>query len=71
MKRWLVVAVLMVASVWMANVTLFNWWAAGGPPTPNPQQFETRGNVFAIVTLLLLSAAVAVALLNRKKSLHQ
>lgn len=70
MKRWLVAAVLVAISLWSANLTLSYWWAAGGPPTSNPQMYETRGNVFAVVTLLLFSAAVAIALLNRKR-LHR
>jgi len=70
MKRWIIVALLLAVSIWTANLTLFNWWAAGGPPTPYPHVYEQRGNVFAVVTLLLFSAAVAVALLNRKRPLH-
>jgi hypothetical protein len=66
--RWGIALVLLAVSVWTANLTLYNWWAAGGPPTPNPQMYETRGNIFAVVTLLLFSAAVAVALLNWKRS---
>jgi hypothetical protein len=53
MKRWLIVVVLLAVSLWTANLTLFNWWAAGGPPMPNPEQYVMRGNVFAVVTLLL------------------
>jgi membrane protein DedA with SNARE-associated domain len=71
MKQWIVVATLLAISIWTANLTLYNWWAAGGPPTPNPQEYESRGNIFAVVTLLLFSAAVAVALLNRKRSLRR
>lgn len=71
MKRWIIVTVLVAVSLWTANLTLYNWWAAGGPPTPNPQEYESRGNIFAVVTLLLFSAAIAVALLNRKRSLRR
>ena len=71
MKRWIVAAALLAISMWTANLTLGYWWAAGGPPTSNAQQYETRGNVFAVVTLLLSSAAVAVALRNRKRSLQR
>lgn len=71
MKRWIVVAVLLAISLGTANLTLGYLWAAGGPSTSNAQQYETRGNVFAAVTLLLFGAAVAVALLNRKRSLHR
>ncbi len=62
MKRWIIVAALVAVSMWTANLTLYNWWAAGGPPTPNPQVYETRGNTFAAVTLLLFTGAVVIAL---------
>jgi hypothetical protein len=65
--RWLAIFGLLAVSVWTANLTLFNWWAAGGPPTPNPQQFATRGNVFAIATLLLFGAAVGLAVFNWRR----
>ena len=42
MKRWIIVTVLVAVSLWTANLTLYNWWAAGGPPTPNPQEYESR-----------------------------
>ena len=67
MTRWLVVAVLLIFAAWTANATLANWWAAGGPPNVNAQQSEPRGNIFAVVTLVLFSAAVATALLKRKR----
>lgn len=65
--RWLLAIVLLAVSLWTANLTLFNWWAAGGPPTPNPQQYATRGNVFAVATLLLFSAAVGIGVFNWKR----
>lgn len=55
----------------MANATVAPWWAAGGPPNANAQQYETRGNIFAVVTLLLVAAAGATALLKRKGSSAQ
>ena len=59
--------VLLAVSLWMANITLFNWWSAGGPPTANAQQFAARGNVFAIVSLVLLGAAVGLGVFNWKR----
>jgi uncharacterized membrane protein YphA (DoxX/SURF4 family) len=67
---WVVVAILIVAAFWTANLTVYNWWAAGGPPTANPKQFEMRGNAFAVLTLLLFSGAIAIRLFNRKRSRH-
>ncbi len=66
-KRWIIVAVLLAVSLWSANLTLAYWWAAGGPPTPNPAQYEMRGNVFGVATLLLFGAAVGLGVLNWKR----
>ena len=66
--RWLFIVLLIAGACWTANLALYNWWAAGGPPTANPQQFETRGNVFAVVTLLLIGSAIAVGVVNWKRS---
>lgn len=65
--RWIFAALLLAASLWAANLTLYNYWAAGGPPTPNPQMYETRGNIFAVATLVLFGAAVGLGLFNWKR----
>ena len=65
--RWLLPILLFAASCWTAKLTLFNWWAAGGPPVLNPQPFEDRGNFFAIVTLLLFAGAAILSAFNLKR----
>ena len=67
MKRWIVVGVLLAVSLWTANLTLFNWWAAGGPPTPNPQEYAMRGNLFGLATLLLFAGAGCAAFVGRRR----
>ena len=62
--RWLVIIVLVAVSIWTANLMLFNWWAAGGPPTLSPHQFAMRGNIFAVATLLLFGGAVGLGVFN-------
>lgn len=64
----MLVIVLLAVSLWTANLTLFNWWAAGGPPTPNAEHYAMRGNVFAGATLLLFGTAVGLGLFNWKRS---
>lgn len=65
--RWAVALILLAVSIWTANLTAYNWWAAGGPPTPYPHLYEQRGNIFAIATLLLFGAAVVLGVLNSKR----
>lgn len=67
MARWGLALVLLAVSIRTANLTLFHWWSAGGPPTPNPEQYAMRGNVFGVVTLLLFGAAVGLGLFNWKR----
>lgn len=62
--RWLLVVFLFGASCWFANLTLYNWWAAGGPPTPHPEVYARRGNLFLFVTCCLFLAAVLLAWIN-------
>lgn len=65
--RWILVVVLLVGSLRTANLTLYNYWAAGGPPTPNPEMYETRGNIFAVVTLFFFAAAVGLGVINWRR----
>lgn len=67
MLRWLLVVVLIGGFCWFANLTAFNWWAAGGPPTPHPEYFAGRGNLFAIVACLLLIAAIVLSVTNVRR----
>jgi hypothetical protein len=60
--RWFLPVILIAAALWSANLALFNWWAAGGPPTSQPELFARRGNYFATASVLLLGSAVLVAI---------
>jgi hypothetical protein len=53
---------LFLAFLWSVNLTLYNWWAAGGPPVEHPEIYRHRGNVFFVVGWGLLAA---IALLVR------
>lgn len=44
--RGLWVLVWVVASIWPLNLAAYHYWAAGGPPSPNPEWHEAWGNVF-------------------------
>lgn len=64
---WLLPVLLLLGACWTGNLTLFNWWAAGGPPTPHPEIYEQRGNVFFFVTVGLLVLALVLIVLNLRR----
>lgn len=64
---WLLPALLLVGACWTGNLTLFNWWAAGGPPTPYAELYEQRGNIFFVVTLVLIVTAVVLIVINVRR----
>lgn len=65
--RWALPALSIVGACWTGNLTLFNWWAAGGPPTPYPEVYEQRGNFFFAVTVALLLAAAVLIVVNLRR----
>jgi hypothetical protein len=67
--RWVVVTCLVGLAVWSGYLAAFNYWAAGGPPTPHPEYFRHWGNIFfaAACGLLALSVAMVVANLRGVK----
>jgi hypothetical protein len=66
--RWLFPIALVVCSGWLANLAVFNWWAAGGPPTVRPENFEHRGNLFFFAACVTFLAAVVFFWLNLRRS---
>lgn len=59
-KRLFLIGLLLAGAVWAGYLAAFNWWAAGGPPTPYRDAYEWRGNAFGIVSLSLAVAFLAV-----------
>jgi hypothetical protein len=55
-----VAVLLLLAAGWFGNLALFNWWAAGGPPTPHPEVYRFRGNAFFGFASVLFAGAVIV-----------
>ena len=60
--RLLIACGLLLSVLYSANLTLFNWWASGGPPNDFPQIYYFRGNVFFVLTIGLFISFVIVAL---------
>jgi len=51
---WGTTVIVFVGLLWSLNLMFFNIWAAGGPPTDNPQLFEGRAEWFAVQSLVFL-----------------
>ena len=65
---WLLSVLLFVAFAWSLNLTLFNWWASGGPPVQHPEIYRHRGNVFCGISFVLfLNFIVAAWVLARRR----
>jgi hypothetical protein len=47
-------------AAYFLNLAAFHIWAAGGPPTPNPEWHRMWGNRFAWLTLFLLCLGVGL-----------
>lgn len=66
--RWVIAVGLLLGSLWFGNLAFFNWWAAGGPPTPHPETYAQRGNIFFILTCLFFLSFVIMTLLNIRRT---
>jgi len=59
--------ILVLAILYSFNLAAFNFWAAGGPPTPNPEVYRFRGIVFLSIAFLLTIFSVFLFFWSRKK----
>jgi hypothetical protein len=50
---------LLIAASRSFVLALAYWWAAGGPPTPNPEEYASSGNTFFAVACLCLASAAS------------
>jgi hypothetical protein len=66
--RWIAAGALLLAFFWFANLTLYNWWAAGGPPTPHPERYAARATAFLVVSGLLLIAIGVLIWMNVREA---
>jgi len=59
---------LLLAFLWSLYLTAFNYWAGGGPPTPHPEIYRMRGNIFfGIACALFVAFAACLWSLVRSK----
>jgi len=62
---------LLLAFLWFLYLTAFNYWAGGGPPTPHPEIYRMRGNIFSgIACVLFVALAVCLWILVRRKKVR-
>jgi len=54
---WVVAALLTLAAAYFLNLSAFHYWAAGGPPAPNPEWHVMWGRRFIQLSISLLVAA--------------
>jgi len=65
--RWAIDILLLLLSVWVANLAVFNWWAGSGPPTPNHDIYSFRGNLFIVLACLFFVGFFILLIMNIKK----
>ena len=60
---------LLLAFLWFLYLTAFNYWAAGGPPTPYPEIYGMHGHIFFGIACLFFVAFVIClwSLVRRRK----
>jgi hypothetical protein len=58
--RLALAVLLLVVCLRSGFLAFYNWWAAGGPPTPDPTGYERAGNIFFAVASLCLASAVTL-----------
>ena len=66
--RWLADIVLLLLSLWFGNLAVANWWAAGGPPNPNPESYAFRGNISLIIAVLCFIGFIVLLVINIKRT---
>jgi hypothetical protein len=65
---WLLAFALFLGLLWCLNLTAFNYWASGGPPTPHPEIYRMRGNIFfGVACGFLLAFVLSVRSLIKRK----
>jgi hypothetical protein len=42
---WAAAVILLLAFLYALNLTMYNLWASGGPPVPDPEIYRHRANV--------------------------
>lgn len=65
--HWFADIILLLLSLWFGDLAFANWWAAGGPPNPNPGTYTFRGNISFILAILCFIGFIALLVMNIKR----
>lgn len=67
--RWLLALIFIIAGLWALHLSLFHWWAGGGPPTAIPAWHSKWSRIFFAVSVgLFVSAGLVIRLLRKSSS---
>ncbi len=66
--RWGGSIPLLGLSLLYLNSAAFSYWAAGGPPTPNPEKWEARGNLHFGIAVALIVLSIGIIWFFRPKA---
>src|ERR1022692_2702376 len=56
--RWFIAILFFLGFAWTMNLSLFHWWASGGPPVQHPELWRMWGSIFFGISVVLLLAFV-------------
>ncbi len=65
--RWCLAGLLCLLGLWALKLTAFNFWAAGGPPTPHPEIYARRAWAFLAVTVCFFVGAGLITWFLRRR----
>jgi len=67
--RWALVLALVGLCCWLVNVSVFHWWAAGGPPTTESARsyHERWGNLLFVAAIAALAVGISVGWALRRR----
>ena len=64
--RWTIAVILLFLSFGYFISAISCWWAAGGPPNPDPEKYLHWGNFTFALSCLLFVGFVVLTILNIK-----
>jgi hypothetical protein len=69
--RWGASGLITILAIIYFNGALYCYWAAGGPPTPNPELWIKKGNEWLGISVVLIIMAIIITYLFRPKQIKE